>query len=89
MLGGQVGVAGHLRWVAPRSRRQAGITFTLPAESYVAGSPPLPLNLDRRIHVLNSACPTSSTGSTRSKRNCRVQKNLPLGDKLPTILSTI
>jgi UDP-3-O-[3-hydroxymyristoyl] glucosamine N-acyltransferase len=36
---------------------QAGITFSLPAASYVAGNPPLPLNLDRRIHILKQRLP--------------------------------
>jgi len=58
MLGGQVGVAGHLTvGRASKAAGQAGITFTLPAESYVAGTPPLPLNLDRRIHVLKQRLP--------------------------------
>ena len=58
MLGGQAGVAGHLTvGRASKVAGQAGITFTLPAASYVAGNPPLPLNLDRRIHVLKQRLP--------------------------------
>jgi UDP-3-O-[3-hydroxymyristoyl] glucosamine N-acyltransferase len=58
MLGGQAGVAGHLTvGRASKVAGQAGVTFTLPAASYVAGNPPLPLNLDRRLHVLKQRLP--------------------------------
>ena len=58
MLGGQAGVAGHLTvGRASKVAGQAGVTFALPAGSYVAGNPPLPLNLDRRIHVLKQRLP--------------------------------
>jgi UDP-3-O-[3-hydroxymyristoyl] glucosamine N-acyltransferase len=58
ILGGQAGVAGHLT-VGRTSKvaGQAGVLFSLPAASYVAGNPPLPLNLDRRIHVLKQRLP--------------------------------
>jgi UDP-3-O-[3-hydroxymyristoyl] glucosamine N-acyltransferase len=58
MLGGQAGVAGHLTvGRASKVAGQAGVTFSLPAASYVAGNPPLPLNLDRRIYVLKQRLP--------------------------------
>ncbi len=58
MLGGQAGVAGHLTvGRASKVAGQAGVTFTLPADSFVAGNPPLSLNLDRRLHVLKQRLP--------------------------------
>ncbi|MBI5380318.1 MAG: UDP-3-O-(3-hydroxymyristoyl)glucosamine N-acyltransferase [Opitutae bacterium] len=58
MLGGQAGVAGHLTvGRASKIAGGAGVTHSLPAKSFVAGNPPLPFNLDRRIHVLKQRLP--------------------------------
>ncbi len=58
VFGGQSGIAGHLT-LGDRVRvgAQAGVLEDLPSDSFVNGTPALPLGLERRIVVLSRRLP--------------------------------
>ena len=58
VLGGQVAIAGHIT-IGKGSRvgGQAGVHASLPPGSCVTGTPPLPLQKDRRVNVLRERLP--------------------------------
>lgn len=58
VLAGQVGVAGHLTiGKGAKAGGQAGISSSIPAGTYVNGTPAIPYQLERRIAVLQQKLP--------------------------------
>ncbi len=58
VLAGQVGLGGHIT-IGRGSKvgGQSGIASSLPAGSYVTGTPPMPFQKDRRVNVLRERLP--------------------------------
>lgn len=58
VIGGQAGLAGHLT-IGPGSMiaAQAGVKKSLPAKSYVAGAPALPILLNHKLTALKKRLP--------------------------------
>ncbi len=76
ILGGQAGLAGHLT-IGDGSMigGQGGVINSLPAKSYVRGTPCMPINQEMRLHVLYKRLPDLNARVTELEKRLPAQKN--------------
>lgn len=74
ILAGQVGVAGHLTiGKGAKAGGQAGISSSIPAGTYVNGTPAIPYQLERRIAVLQQKLPDLFKRVTSLEEHLRIE----------------